>query len=129
VTYTDCTTRSTVNIIVPPLSSSQICSCTLPISSCTSVTSAGSCGGVTPTPTPTPTKTGTPTPTPTKTSGLVACYNYTVTAPASEPDLISYISCGGVETEFFLGRGASTVVCARVGTVSSTLPPVQGSAC
>lgn len=129
VTYTDCTTRSTVNIIVPPLSSSQICSCSVPITSCTSSTSAGACPGTTQTPTPTPTKTGTPTPTPSSTSGGVACYNYTVTAPSFEPDLISYTSCAGVYTEFFLNKNASTVVCARQGTVSSTLPAVEGSAC
>ena len=129
VTYTDCTTRATVNFVVPPLSSAQICSCSVPLTSCTSSTSAGACPGTSATPTPTPTKTPTQTPTPSSTTGGIACYEYTVTAPSEEPDLFSYTTCAGVETEFFVNRGQSTVVCAQEGSVVSTLPPVQGSSC
>jgi hypothetical protein len=80
---------------------------------------------------PTPTSTGTPTPTPTPSStpGSVSCYNYTVTAPDEEPDLVTYLTCAGVETELFINRGQSRVICAQEDSVSSTLPPVQGSSC
>lgn len=128
ITYVDCATLSNVTFTLPSNVLTTVCSCgSFMVDPEVIYDEVGYCNVVTPTPTPTHTKT--PTPTPSSTSGLVDCYNYTVTAPALEPDLISYISCAGVYTEVFLNKGASIVVCAQEDSVSSTLAPTEGSAC
>lgn len=128
VTYNDCSTRQNVTFSLPANTGTNVCSCgSFMVESDVYYEETGPCGGVTPT--PTSTGTPTPTPTPSSTPGSVSCYNYTITAPDEEPDLVTYLTCAGVETEVFLARGASIVVCAQEDSVSSTLPPVQGSSC
>lgn len=128
ITYTDCTTRGSVTFTLPSNVLTTVCSCgSFMVSPEVIYNEVGFCNTTSPTPTPTNTKT--PTPTPSSTPGLVDCYNYTITAPDEEPDLVSYTTCAGVETEVFLPQGSSIVVCAQEDSVSSTLIPVQGSSC
>jgi hypothetical protein len=128
ITYNDCASRQNVTFSLPAYVGTSVCSCgSFMVDPEVIYEELGPCGGVS----PSPTRTGTPTPTPTPSSsgGGIDCYNYTVTAPDEEPDLINYLTCAGVETEVFLPQGTSIVVCAQEGSVSSTLLPVEGSSC
>lgn len=128
ITYNDCTTRQNVTFTLPSNVLTTVCSCgSFMVPSEVVYNEVGFCNTASPTPTPTNTKT--PTPTPSSSGGGILCYNYTIDAPEEEPDLVTYTTCAGVEAEAFIARGGQITVCARQGTVSSTLPPSQGSSC